>query len=453
MKIIIEGAGEVGSHLAKLLRAESNEVTVVDNDDSRLRHLSAYADVETVLGNPSSIKVLKQCGVSKADLFIAVYPFATQEVNIVGALLAKQLGAKKVVARINDEDYLNPENKLLFKEMGIELMFYPEKIAADEIVSSIKHAGNTDSMDFARGKLQVAVFKVNDDSPLIDLTLREFTSELEDGELEKFRIIAVSRGENAFIPDLDTKFMYGDTVYTISKREGLASLTKHFGATDMSVDRVMIMGGGSIAEMVAKALSPQVKDIKIIEQSKARCIELTEKLPTNVLVVNGDGRNSDFLFEESLSEFDAFVSLTGNDEANVLACVVAKKLGISKTIAKVENNDYVHLAEEMGVDTVINKKLLTAGRIFKFTLSGTARFVKYMSSTNAEVIEYTVAPNSAITKSELKDLKFPKNAIIGGVIRGNDSFIAVGSSRIEPYDRVAVFAIQESIKEVDKFFK
>lgn len=453
MKIVIEGAGEIGSHLAKMLRAEANEVTVLDNDDERLTALRAYADVETFLGNPSSIKALRDAGVAKADLFIAVYPFTTQEVNIVGALLAKQLGAKRVVARINDEDYLAAENRLLFKELGIELMFYPEKSAADEIVNSLKHVASSDSMDFAHGKLQISVFKIDEESPMVDLRLSEFIQTMTPEETTLFRIIAISRDQKTIIPKYDTKFQYGDLVFTVSKREGLGSIMKYFGRAEKSVDKVMILGGTPIAEMVARSLAPHISSVKIIEKDKDRCLALTEHLPDSVVIVNGDGRNSDFLFEEGIRDFDAFIALTSNDESNVLSCVVAKKFGVTRTVAEVENIEYIRLAEEMGVDTVINKKLITAGKIFKFTLSGKARFVKYMSGSNAEIIEYTVAPGSAITKKPIKELDFPTGAIIAGVVRGSESFIAVGDTLIEDYDRVAIFALPQTIKAIDKFFR
>lgn len=452
MKIIIEGAGEVGSHLAKMLRVESNEVTVIDNDPDRLERLSSYADVEAILGNPSSIKVLKSAGVAKADLFIAVYPFSTQEMNIVGAILARELGARKVIARINDEEFLNAENKLIFKELGIELMFYPERIAADEIINSIKHNATTETMEFAHGKIQIAVFKVDEDSPIVDMTLGEFVGMMTPEEKRLFRIIAIARGEKTLIPKLDTRFCFGDQVYTISKREGLPRIIEIFGKTTLNVENVMIVGGSRIAEMVARSLSKQVREIKIIDKNREHCIELSERLPENVMVINGDGRNSDFLFEEGIKGYDAFIALTGSDDTNVLSCVVAKKFGVPRTIAEVENIEYIRLADEMGVDTIINKKLITASRIFKFTLSGTARMVKYMSGTDAEILEYTVAPGSRITKAALKDIDFPRNAIIGGVIRGSDAFIAVGDTTIEPYDRVAIFALPQTINEIDKFF-
>ena len=452
MKIVIVGAGEVGSHLAKMLGHEGGDVTVIDSDAARIAHLRSVADAATIVGNPSSIEVLKSAGVQKADLFVAVFPFATQEMNIVCAILAKNLGAKKVTARINDENFLNPENKILFKDMGIELLFYPEKIAAEEIVDQLRHSGSSEYMDFAHGKLQIAVFKIEEDSQLLDLKLGEFVAKVGDAA-ENFRIIAISRDEQTLIPKFDTKFLYHDLVFTISRREGIPTLLHLFGKSNVEVDKVMILGGSQTGELVAKALCGQVSEIKLIEKDKARCVELSEKLDDKIQVVNGDGRNTDFLLEESIKDYDAFVAVTDNDEANILACVVAKRFGIEKTVAEVENIEYIHLAEEMGVDTVINKKLITAGRIFRFTLSGKARFVKYMSGTNAEILEYTVAPDSAITRAPLKDLGFPVNAIVGGVIRGSESFIAVGDTQIEPYDRVAVFALPESVKEVDRFFK
>ncbi len=453
MKIVIEGAGEIGSHLAKMLRAEANEVTIIDDDAQRLAAVGAYSDVETVLGNPSSIKTIREAGVARADLFIAVYPFTTQEVNIVGALLAKQMGAKRVIARINDEDYLAAENRLLFKELGIELMFYPEKSAADEIVTSLKHVSSSDTMDFAHGKLQISVFKIDEESPMVDLRLEEFIRMMTPEETALFRIIAISRDANTIIPKFDTKFQFGDVVFTVSKREGLKSIIKYFGKTDKTISRVMILGGSPIAEMVARALSSQMSAVKIIEKSKERCIALSEKLPESVVVVNGDGSNSDFLYEEGIRDYDAFVALTDSDESNVLCSVVAKKFGVPRTVAEVENIEYIRLAEEMGVDTVINKKLITAGKIFKFTLSGKARFVKYMSGSNAEIIEYTVAPGSAITKAPLREISFPKDAVIGGVIRGTEGLIAVGDTQIEAYDHVAVFALPSAVKEVDKLFR
>ena len=452
MKIVIAGAGEVGSHLAKMLSNESNDITVIDMDEKRLSALSSIADIVTVEGNPSTIHTLQEARVADADLFIAVNPSDSQDVNIVSAMLAKKLGSKKVTARINNEEYLTYENKYLFTEMGIDLLFYPEKIAAGEIADLLKRTASTDSMDFARGKLQMAVFKLEEESSLLGMNMLEF-SQLAAEEGMKYRVVAISRNNQTIIPKSDTKFKYHDLVFIISKREGMDMLMKYIGKKNIEVNSLMILGGSPTGEMVAKQMAKELDSVKLIEINKEKCLALSEKLPGNVIVVNGDGRNSDMLIEESIKDFDAFVAVTNSSETNILACVAAKSLGVARTIAEVENIEYIRLAESMGVDAVINKKLITAGRIFKFTLSNKVRFIKYMSGTNAEILEFIVAPDSKITKMPLKDIGFPSNAIVGGIIRGNESFIAVGDTHIQAYDRVAVFALPEAVKEVDKFFR
>ena len=452
MKIVIAGAGEVGSHLAKMLSNESNDITVIDSDQERLDALGAIADVVTVEGNPSTIHTLQEAGTADADLFIAVNPSDSQDVNIVSAMLAKKLGSKKVTARINNEEYLSYENKYLFTEIGIDLLFYPEKIAAGEIADLLKRTASTDSMDFARGKLQMAVFKLEEESSLLGMNMAEFSQlAAEDGM--NYRVVAIARNNQTIIPKFDTKFKYHDLVFIISKREGMDVLMKYIGKKNIEVNNLMILGGSPIGEMVARQMAKELDSVKLIELNKEKCLDLSEKLPSNVIVVNGDGRNSDMLIEESIKDFDAFVAVTNSSETNILACVAAKSLGVARTIAEVENLEYIRLAESMGVDAVINKKLITAGRIFKFTLSNKVRFIKYMSGTNAEILEFIVAPDTKITKVPLKDMGFPCNAIIGGIIRGNESFIAVGDTQIQAYDRVAVFALPEVVKEVDKFFR
>ena len=445
----------MGAHLAKMLSNESNEITVIDPDPERIRSLSQTADVATILGGPSSIPELKEAGCSSADLFIAVNPLQPQSVNIVSALLAKKLGTRRVVARVDDEDFLSPENKLLFKDMGLDMMFFPEKSASDEVDDMLRSTASTDTLDFARGKLQLGVFKLDDDSPLLDMTVAEFSqaiTELPNGA--EFRIVAISRGNSTIIPKSDSTFKYNDYLYIISCRDGMPALMKYLGKDKLEIRRVLILGGSEIGQMVAARLAARkMDDIKIIDINPKHCRFLSEVLPDSVSVACGDVRNADFLKEEGMNSYHAVLAFTGSDETNILSCVVAKKMGVSRVIARVENLEYIRLAEDMGVDSVINKKLITASRIFKFTLSDKVRSVRYVSGTDAEVLEYTAAPGSRITKKPLKDIEFPADAIIGGIIRGGDSFIAVGSTHIEAYDRVAVFALPDAVKEVDKFFK
>lgn len=453
MRIVIDGAGQVGSHLAKLLRREKAEVVVIDSDAKKLQNLTAYADVQAIAGDPVSMEAFEQAQVKKADLFIAVAPNVPQEVNILACQVAKKMGAAKVIARISSTQFTSPHGKALLKELGIDLAFYPEKIAAGEIVDIIRHNASADTMDFAGGKLQVAAFRLGEESDALDSTLVEFVRSIPTEAASSFRVIAISRDGKTIIPRFDTKFKYGDLVYTISKREAMSTVLELLGVKGFAISSVMVVGGGDKGSMAASKLSTVVKSVKVVEKDHERCINLTETLPGNVLIVNGDGRNPDFLNEEGVKDFDAFVALTGNDEANILACVAAKKAGVHRTIAEVENLEYIRFAEEMGVDNIINKKLLTAGRIFKFTLSDKARFVRYMSGTDAEVVEYTVSEKSAAIKGTLRDLTIPAEAVIGGVIRGTDAFIAVGDTQLQAGDHVAVFALPSAVAELDKFFK
>lgn len=453
MKVVIEGAGEVGTHLAKMLCNEAHDVTVIDSDQSRLDRLKNNANVMICVGKPSSITSLKNAGVENADLFISVNPSTAQDVNIVSALIAKKLGAKKVTARIDDEELLMPENKLMLKELGIELLFYPERLAANEIVDLIKHTATSESMDFANSKVQMIVFKLDEESPLLEMDIKSFGIWSSKNNT-RLRVVAITNGKNTLMPKPDYRFRHRDTVFVMIRREDIDTVLGFLGKIHIDVKKVMILGSTPTVEIVARRLyNQQISDIKIIDNDAAKCAELSAKLASNINVVHGDSRNADFLLEENIRDYDAFLALTGNDEFNVLACVTAKKFGVERTIAEVENIEYIHLAEEMGIDSVINKKLITAGKIFKFTLSGKARIVKYMSGTDAEIMEYIVAKDSPITKAPLKDIDFPEDAIIGGVFRGKDAFIAEGNTQIEAFDKVAVFALPSAVKNVDKLFK
>ena len=448
MKIVIAGAGEVGCHLAKMLSEGYHEITIIDHDEERLALVSESMDVLTVQGNPTSIGILKSAGVDKADLFVAVSPAKEQDVNLVAALIAKKMGAKKVTARINDAEYLNYDNKLMFTDMGIDLLFYPEKIAATEIGDLLKQSDVSEFVDFARGQLQMVVFRIDEDSKLLNKTSADLHF---DPDNLPFRIVALTRGGETIIPQRDTLIKRSDMAYVITKRSHVDELMALSGKHYLDIKRLTILGGGRIGEMVAAQFEKNAEFVKIIEINRERCEVLSENLD-HTLVINGDGRNSDFLYEEDVKSCDAFVAVTSSSETNILACVAAKKMGVAKTIAEVENIEYIKLAEGMGVDAVINKKIITAGRIFRFTMSNKVRTVKVIGGSDAEVIEYIVNPDSPITKAPIGELNFPQDAIIGGIIRGNEAIIASDSTRIRPYDRVVIFALPTALGRIERFF-
>lgn len=447
MKIVVAGAGEVGSHLAKMLSFERHEITVIDQNVERLEHAAEGADIVTIQGHPTSISTLVEADVPNADLFIAVSPSHEQDVNLVSAMLAKQLGAKKVTARINNEEYQTNENKLLFTELGIDSLFYPEKIAANEIINLLKQTATSEFMDYSHGKIQMVSFRVEDGAPIVDKTMGDYYS----GENLKFKIVAISRDDETIIPKRETKFKINDIVFIVTQKEGVDEALALSGRETISVRNLMILGGGRIGEMVAAKLEKSLDSVKIVEIKPERCEELSQNL-NKTLVINGDGRNSDILIDEDVKACDAFVAVTSSSETNILSCVMAKKMGVPKVIAEVENFEYIRLAESMGVDAVINKKLITAGRIFRFTLSNKVRSIKVLSGTDAEVLEFIVPQNSKITTDRIGDLGFPEDALIGGYIRGKDSYIADVNTRIKPYDQVVVFAHPSVVSKVDKFF-
>lgn len=454
MKIVIAGAGEVGSHLAKMLSREANDLTIIENDETRLSKVAELADVLTVLGDPTSISVLEQAEVSKADLFIAVSPAQDQNTNVLSALLAKKMGAKKVTARINNDEYTQYDNRILFTDLGIDLLFYPEKMAAYEIVDLLKQTGTSEFMEFGKGKLQMVVFRLEEGSPLVNKTVESMLKESEPIQIsrsDKFKPVAIARGESTIIPTLQTKFIKGDLVFVICTKEGAKELLQYSGKYEIDVKNLLIIGGGRIGEMLARQLTGSVDHIKIVEQRKETCEHLAQVLP-NAVIINGDGRNTDLLLDEDARNYDAICAVTSSSETNILSCVALKNMGVPKVIAEVENLEYIKLAEEMGVDAVINKKLITAGRIFRFTLSNKVRSIKCLNGSDAEVLEFVANPDSAITKDIIKNLNFPKEATIGGIIRGTKALIAEEDSQIQPYDRVVVFALPQALSKVNKFF-
>lgn len=445
MYIIVVGAGEVGTHLAKMLAKEYHDVTVIDPDEEMLSHVTASADVLTIQGSATSIKVLKDANIKKADLFIAVAH--SEETNIVSATLAKKLGAKKVIVRIDKWEYLQPNNKEIFLNLGIDSLIYPERLAAREIITLLGQTSSTEFVDFSGGKLSLIVFKLEEESPVVNYTLLQATKNTQNLD---YRAVAISREGITIIPRGNDQFKVNDLVYVIANQNGIKEMLEYSGKKNIDVNNLMILGGSRIAIHLATELERSM-NVKLIEVDPEKSEKLAAQFK-NALVINGDGRDTDLLMEEGLQYMDAFVAVTGNSETNILSCIIAKRMGVKKTIAEIENINYIRLAESIGVDSVINKKLITASRIFRYTMSTDVSTIKCLTGSDAEVLEFIVKPGAPITKGKLKDIGFPKDAIVGGVVRGDNVFIAKGDTEIKPYDRVVVFALPTAINKVGKYF-
>ena len=445
MKIIIAGAGDVGCHLARMLSGDNHEITVIESDRKLLEDVSAVADLLTVEGDCTSFATLRKAIVRKADLFIAVNH--EEERNIISAILAKQMGAKKSIARIDHNEYLEPNNKEVFINLGIDYLFYPEKIAAHQVIKLLGHTATTEYVDFSNGKLSLVVFRLDPTSDLVGHTLISYT---EKQQPLSYRTVAITRDGRTIIPHGNDTYMEGDMVYIITKEDCVKEVMAFSGQSNIDINNLMILGGSQIGQRIALELQDRV-NIKLVEYIADKAYKLAETLDST-LIINEDGRNIEAMMEEGLSNMDAFVAVTGRSETNILAAMLAKRMGVKKVIAEVENFNYIKLAESIGIDTIINKKLITASNIFRFTLSTDVQAIKCLTGSEAEVFEFIVKPNSPATKAKVKDLEFPADAIIGGVVRGDKAFIAVGNTEISAYDRVVVFAMPNTVAKIGKFF-
>ena len=445
MKIIIAGAGAVGTHLAKLLSREKQDIILMDDNEEKLNTLSSNFDLMTVTASPTSIKGLKEVGTGEADLFIAVTPDESR--NMTACMLATNLGARKTVARIDNYEYLLPKNKEFFKKLGVDSLIYPEMLAAKEIVSSIRMSWIRQWWEFCGGALILIGAKMREMAEILDIPLHE----LGGAELP-YHIVAIKRGGETLIPRGNDTIKLYDIVYFTTTRKYIPYIRKIAGKEDYAdVRSVMIMGGSRIAVRTAQYV-PDYMQVKIVENNLPRCNRLTELLDDKTMIINGDGRDMDLLVEEGLASTEAFVALTGNSETNILACLAAKRMGVSKTVAEVENIDYIGMAESLDIGTVINKKMIAASHIYQMMLDADVSNVKSLTFANADVAEFTVKEGSKITKHPVKELGLPKGTTIGGLIRNGEGLVVTGNTEIRPGDHVVVFCLSMMIKKIEKFF-
>ncbi|WP_421920392.1 Trk system potassium transporter TrkA [Marinifilum sp.] len=446
MKIVIAGAGAVGTHLAKMLSHQDHDIILLDQDEDKLKEVDSHLDLLTIVGSCSSLKDLREASVKKADLFIAVTQSETT--NITSTILAKKLGAIKTIARIDNQEYLIPENKEYLQSLGIDELIYPEKLAAKEVISYLSRSGTRQMYEFSGGKLLLYGIKISSKSIIMDKTMAEVDQ--ITGDLD-FRAVAIKREDTTIIPRGHNRFSRGDLVFVVSKPESIEKVMLLAGKPKYEMKNAMILGGSRIGQKTAAELGRKM-NLKLLEIDKEKSLKLADSLQ-DTLVINGDGRDKELLKEEGIHKMDAFVAVTGNSETNILACLLAKKMGVRRTIAEVENIDYIDLADNIGVGTMINKKLLAASYIYRFTMDADVQHCKWLTVSEAEVMELTAKEGSKITKGLLKDLDFPEDANIGGVIRDDVSIIATGDTQIQANDKVVVFTLPSAIKKVEKLFK
>lgn len=446
MKIIIAGAGDIGFHLAQLLSFENQDIILIDTNQDVLDYAQSHLDVITIRGDSSSVEILEMAEVHKARLVLAMT--TSEKNNLITAILAKKMGAKQTIARVNNLEYLDSEQRDNFFDLGVDSLISPSHLAAKEIHRLVQKCTFSDIFDFEKGKISLVGIHLEYDSPVANCSLKEVAEQHPDYD---FKAIAIVRGRHTIIPRGHTILKRGDYLYFLIENESMEEIGTMAGKNIKSVHKVMIVGGRDVGYRTALLLENDFS-VTLVERDKEVCGELVERLD-NTLVINGDPNNIDLLREEGLERMDAFIAVTPNSETNIITSLMAEEYGVYKTIALVDNTDYTHISRNIGVDTLINKKLIAANNIFRFVRKGEIEALTSLHGVDAEVIEFVVHKKNRITKHPLKKLHFPEKALIGGVIREGQSFIPDGNFQLEVGDKVIVFALPEAISRLEKLFR
>ena len=447
MKIVIAGAGAVGTHLSRLLSTEKHDCVLIDDDMERLESIDSNYDIMAVNGQPTSIKILKDAGVGDADLFVGVTP--QESTNITACILAHALGAKKTVARIDNYEYLSPSNEAFFRNLGIDSLIYPEVLAASDIISGLKLSWVRQRWDVHEGALVLLGVKLRETAEILNQPLKDLC-----GPDDPYHIVAIKRGDDTIIPSGLDVLKDQDLAYFMTTVEYIPYIRKIVGKEHYDdVQNVIVMGGGKTAVRAALTL-PEYMNLKIIERDADRCERLNQLLAeTDTMVIHGDGRDLALLQEENIKNTQAFVALTDNAETNILACLTAKKLGVRKTIAMVENLDYVSMAESLDIGTIINKKTVAASHIFQMMMHADVRNLRSLMMVEADVAEFAAVEGSRVTKKPVKDLALPTGMTIGGLVRDGKGMLVSGLTQILPGDSVMVFCHKHQLEKAEKYFK
>ncbi len=446
MKIIICGAYGIGTHLAKMLSRNHEDITLIDEDDERLAQIGSDFDLLTAQASPSSIKALHEAGAEHADLFIAVTP--EESLNITSCVLAKALGAKKTVAKISNSEYTAPELQDFFTGLGVSSLIYPEKLAAVDIINGLKMSWVRQRWDVHNGALVMLAIKLRETCEILNNPLKNLC-----GPDDPYHVVAIKRLNETIIPGGNDELKLYDLAYFMTTTQYIPYIRKIVGKEQyVDVKNVMIMGGGATAVRAINTM-PDYLDTKLIEINEDRCEELNNLLDDDkALIINGDGRDTQLLLEEGIKNTQAFVALTSNAETNILACLTAKRLGVRKTVAMVENVDYVNMAESLDIGTIINKKAIAASHIYQIMLDAKVMNMRFIMTANADVAEFVAQEGSRVTKKPVKDLGLPKEATIGGLVRGDEGLLVSGHTQIQAGDIVMVFCHNINLKTIEKLF-
>jgi len=445
MRIVIVGAGAVGTHLAKMLSEENENVVLIDESEEKLGKMEALFDLQTIVGDPTKISSLQSANVNDADLFVAVTPDESR--NITACIVAHYLGAKKTVARIDNYEYLLPKHKEYFNSLGIDSLIYPEQLAAEEIATNIKYSWMRQMLEFGNGALVMIGVKIRDNAEIINIPFRELARDIP------YHVVAIQRGDETIIPRGNDVIQAEDLVCFMTTFDQIPYMRRITGKEEFSeVRSIIIMGGSRIAVRTARLIPENIK-VKIIESDIKRCHKLLELVDDRVMVINGDARDPELLRSEGIDHTDVFMALSDNSETNILACLAAKRSGVSRAVSEVENIDYISMAESLDIGSIINKKKLAASTIFQMMLNTDVSSVKCLTFIQAVVAEFPVNEECLITKKPVKELGLPDGANIGGIIRNGKGMNVTGNTMIQIGDHVIVFCLEHVLKKLEKYFR
>ncbi len=446
MRIVIAGAGHVGMHLVKMFTEDDHDVVVIDNDKEKLEALSAHFDILAIYGTATSLSILEEAEVNKAKLYIAVSNF--QETNILSSIIAKKLGAKMTIARIDNEEYLLKENERMLTDLGVDYLIYPEILVSEDVARHLKYPRILKTISFSSGRMYLFTIKITKDSNLEGKTLTALDEFFDNIQA---RVVALVRNEETIIPHGFDEIQNHDIIYILTDKEGRNKINEKMGIGNQGVNSLMILGGSKIGVNLAKKLEKDYY-IKLFEKSQDKSFLIADVLK-DTLVINSEARDAGFLKDEGISRTDIFIAVTDNSEINMLSCMLAKKLGVKKTFAEVENTDYLDLIKNTDIDYVVNKKLIAASKIYTFSIDAEVVGMQCFTDTDAQIIEFVVHEKSKVIKKALKDLNFPSQAIIGGIDRNGETLIAVGDTQLQPNDKVIVFCLTGYSEKIAKWFK
>ena len=447
MKIIIAGAYAIGSHLAKLLSRNNQDIVLIDDDEQRLENISSDYDILTMHASPTSLAALKNAGAAEANLYIAVTP--DENLNMNSCVMAKAIGAKKTVAKVNNYEFVEPEMAKFYEKLGIDSLIYPENLAAYDIVNGLKMSWVRQRWDVHGGALVMLGIKLRETCEILDRPLKELCK-----PDSPYYIVAIRRDGDTIIPGGNDVLKMYDLVYFMVTKQYIPYVRKIVGKEHyVDVKNVMIMGGGDTAVRALKNM-PEYMNVKLMEHDVERCDILNDQIDDQrVMVINGDGRDLQLLNEEGIHTTQAFVALTSNAETNILTCLTAKRMGVRKTVAAVENLDYVNMAVSLDIGTIINKKAIAASHIYQMMLDAEVNNVRFLMTANADVAEFTAHPESKVTKKRVFELGLPNGATIGGLVRNGEGHLVSGGTQIEAGDIVVVFCYNVRMEKLEKFFK